>query len=81
MAATDSAYPHPRYNDVETGDQLFSAAPGLTKREDFAVRLMAGMLAFPGTEAGGNLYNNATRQQAAKMAVEFADALLEALGS
>ncbi|ARK86083.1 hypothetical protein [Burkholderia pseudomallei] len=53
-------------------------ASGMTLRDYFAAKAMAGMLAYPGCESRGSHHNNNTPDGVATMAYEYADAMLRA---
>jgi hypothetical protein len=53
---------------------------GLSTRDYFAAKAMAGMLAYPGCESRGSHHNNNTPDGVAAMAYKYADAMLKARG-
>jgi len=59
---------------------LNEAPQGMTLRDWFAGKAMAGMLAYPGCESCGSHHNNNTPDGVAEMAYEYADAMLRARG-
>ena len=51
---------------------------GMTLRDYFAAKALAGMLAYPGDEHSGNYNNNCTFDDLASIAYIYADAMLRA---
>jgi len=66
-------YPNGSRNAFPTNGRMFDAATGLTKREYFAIKILAGIVSNP------NLDKGSTDEIIAKCAVQTADALIEAL--
>ncbi|HDR9153816.1 TPA: hypothetical protein QDB05_000235 [Burkholderia vietnamiensis] len=68
------AFPHVRRNEYDCAER------GMTLRDYFAAKAMAGMLAYPGCESRGSHHNNNTPDGVATMAYKYADAMLRARG-
>ncbi|MCA8502192.1 hypothetical protein LGN13_10850 [Burkholderia multivorans] len=68
-----------RYEGTHVAE-FAAAAPGMTLRDYFAAKAMAGMLAYPGCESRGSHHNNNTPDGVAAMAYEYANAMLRARG-
>ncbi|HHT8992811.1 TPA: hypothetical protein ACT5B2_003856 [Burkholderia cenocepacia] len=58
--------------------QMKRLASGMSLRDYFAAKALAGMLAYPGCESRGSHHNNNTPDGVATMAYEYADAMLRA---
>ncbi|MFA8336363.1 hypothetical protein [Burkholderia cenocepacia] len=69
----------PAFPFVEPSTEC-NVANGMTLRDYFAAKAMAGMLAYPGCESRGSHHNNNTPDGVATMAYEYADSMLRARG-
>lgn len=73
----ERAFPGVEYTYYDNVPQVSSDSQGMTKREVIAMNLEQGLLS--GLLADGSKTTGMTAKVMAKLAVEFADALLEAL--
>jgi len=54
------------------------AQGGMTLRDYFAAKALAGMMAYPGGEGNGSWHSNSSQDEVAKVAYSYADAMLVA---
>lgn len=67
------------FKDFQAFHESSKLASSMTKREAFAMAAMQGLLAYPGSVLSGSYHTNASADDAAKAAVMYAEALIEAL--
>ncbi|ARK42612.1 hypothetical protein [Burkholderia pseudomallei] len=68
----------PAFPEVPGDCNGYEGKSGMTLRDYFAAKAMAGMLAYPGCESRGSHHNNNTPDGVATVAYEYADAMLRA---
>jgi hypothetical protein len=72
---------HTRDIPVGTVSEYERLCAGMTLRDYFAAKALAGMLAYPGDESRGSDHNNSTPEYVALDAYVYADAMLRARGA